>query len=193
MRQKGVLILLMPLIILMASTCISADKMTIDIRAWIDHYDTLYIDDTNHTLQWKYQGQWSPVGLEGYTWPNQAPMHVNISNPSMDQDWYIWTTKPTNGKATLSPALTIPDLPFEYIIGAVNLTMTYEGSGKPGAIIIEQLPSASNGFIMALGFHDDNFDGIWRPGANWYNAHLEITYNPMPPNRMLFLPLILRE
>ena len=60
MRQKGVLILLMPLIFLMASTCIWADKMTIDIRAWIDHYDTLYIDDANDTLQWKYQGRVEP-------------------------------------------------------------------------------------------------------------------------------------
>ena len=48
------------LMVLLIGTNAAADQYKLEIKAYIDHIDTLYVED--NTLQWYWHGQWTEAG-----------------------------------------------------------------------------------------------------------------------------------
>lgn len=148
--------------VLLFITNIHAATITLEFtNIDLDHHDTLNIDNTTHTLQWYYWGQYSPVGFEDF-YPSQAPMHVKITDNGsvlMDQDWTIWNVTPTFWTPAYSPTLTIPELHWGSSYG-----YAFYATGRQ-TINFSLGPPQTIEFIDTYG------------GKDWYTAKIDLYYN----------------
>lgn len=118
-----------------------ADTLALNFTMWIDHNDTLTINTETGGVQWRYNGQYAPVGLwDGRTLEAQVPTVITVThNGSLlnTYNWKQWTVMPTYWVVTDSSILSMGELSLltgatinsvlEEVIQARN-SMTFGGS-----------------------------------------------------------------
>ena len=141
----------------------NAGKMVIEITAWEDHLDTLYIN--GDTMQWYYHGIFQPVGL--WNWlplSTQVPTHVKITNNGitlLDEDWTEWDVLPTFEVPAYSSTLSIPPLPETMN----TVDVTFDHSSTDSFAFNPVYPN------LTLNFYDPD------PEASFHKATVTIYYD----------------
>jgi hypothetical protein len=143
----------------------NAGKMVIEITAWEDQLDTLYIN--GNTMQWYYHGIFQPVGL--WNWlslSTQVPTHVTITDNGitlLDEDWTQWKVLPTFEIPSYSSTLSIPPIPKT--MNTLMVDVTFDHSSTDSFAFDPVYPN------LVLNFYDPD------PEAHFHKATVTIYYD----------------
>ena len=147
-------------------------KIVID--AYIDHIDTLYIDD--NTLQWYWHGDYTPAGQTIIsTWLNGTQVLNDVSwTPNWDNSPWSDVFVGLN-----PPFLTNVDTWSSMSFGAVCQT-TGRGDSE------FTWPDAGNGYKLTVTLYDapsPTYPNAWWAGGAWYTITFICDYTPTQGDR----------